>query len=63
MMKGQLLPAFIAALLAEGVEPTQIERAVGRVRSIRLGQSISSDNQLWRAFAFEQTTLLERAHE
>lgn len=60
MMSEQLLPAFIAALIAEGVEPEQIERAVDRVRGVLLGESIFED-PLHRAFAFEQTDLLKRA--
>jgi len=60
-LHGQTIPAFVAALLAEGVEPEQIERAVARVQDLQLGRSISSGNKLWRAFAFEQARLLERA--
>ena len=59
-MHDQLLPAFIAQLLAEGVEPEQIERAVARVQGIRPGQSIAG-HPLRRAFAFEQARLLERS--
>lgn len=50
-----MLPALIAALLAEGVPPGTIEEAVGRVRRIRLGQSVVGDaDPLARAFAYEQ---------
>lgn len=59
MIKDQILPAFISALLTEGVEAEQIERAVARVRDLQLGQSITG-HPLRRAFAFEQTKLLER---
>jgi hypothetical protein len=61
MMKDQVLPAFIAQLIAEGVEAKQIEQAVSGVRSIRLGESITGDDPLRRAFAFEQADLLKRA--
>ena len=60
MISEQILPAFIAQLLVEGVEPEQIERAVARTRDLRLGHSISG-HPLRRAFAFEQARLLERA--
>jgi hypothetical protein len=60
MMHDQILPAFIAALLAEGVDAEQIERAVARVTDIKPGESISG-NPLRRAFAFEQQRLLERS--
>lgn len=59
-MRDQLLPAFIAALLAEGVDAEQVENAVARVRDLKLGQSISG-HPLRRAFANEQTKLLEKA--
>jgi hypothetical protein len=59
MMKAQLIPAFMCALMAEGVEADQIERAVTRVRRIGLGRDFTG-HPLRRAFAFEQTTLLER---
>lgn len=62
MMKGQLIPAFIAALMVEGVEAEQIEKAVARVQSVKLGQSITG-HPLRRAFAFEQARLLEKAAE
>jgi hypothetical protein len=59
-MSGQAVPAFIAALMVEGVEAEQIERAVARVSDLRPGQSLSG-HPLRRAFAFEQARLLERA--
>jgi hypothetical protein len=55
------MPAFIAALLAEGVDARQIEQAVFRVRDLKLGESYCSNNALWRAFANEQDELLRRA--
>ena len=60
-MHGHFIPAFIAALVAEGVDPRKIENAVGRVQCLRPGQSISGDDPMRRAFAFEQAKLLERA--
>lgn len=55
MSRDQVITAFIAALLREGVDPGQIVEAVGRVRRIRLGQSIVGDaDPLARAFAYEQ---------
>lgn len=59
-MRDQLVPALIAQLLVEGVEPEQVERAVARVRDLEMGQSISGD-PMRRAFAFEQSRLLENA--
>lgn len=68
MTRDQLVPAFMAALLAEGCSTRQIERAVARVRDLPLGASLSAsaeevghDRALVRAFVFEQTRLLERA--
>jgi hypothetical protein len=65
MMGGQAVPALMAALLAEGVTADQIERAVDRVRSLRLGESITAGapgpEQMTRAFVFEQSALLKRA--
>ncbi len=60
MIRGQLIPALIAALVLEGVDPLIVERAVSRVRTLPLGASISDNNPTIRAFAFEQTDLLER---
>lgn len=60
MMTGQLIPALICALMAEGVDAEQIEKAVTRVRAVKLGEDFTG-HPLRRAFAFEQTTLLERA--
>lgn len=61
MMSEQLIPAFISSLLLEGVDPLLIERAVARVRDIKLGESISGSNPLHRSFAMEQADLLKRA--
>jgi hypothetical protein len=56
------MPAFIAQLLEENVEPAVIERAVGRVNSLQLGESITGNDPLQRAFAFEQAKLMERTN-
>ena len=58
MIEGQLIPALIAQLLIEGVEPWQIEGAVARVRDLELGESVTGDDSLRRAFAFEQAARL-----
>lgn len=61
MTKDQKIPALIAALIHAGVEPGVIEEAVKAVKRIPLGTSmIPGDDPLVRAFAFEQTRLLER---
>lgn len=60
MIEGQRIPALISALLVEGVEAEQIERAISRVIDLKLGQSISG-HPLRRAFAFEQARRLEEA--
>lgn len=60
-MRGQLVPALIASLLLEGVDPQTVEQAVARTCDIRLGQSISGDNPTYRTFAFEQAGLLDRS--
>jgi hypothetical protein len=57
---GQVVPALICALLRQGVEPCVIEHAVSEVTTLRLGSSICGNNSLHRAFATEQTNLLER---
>lgn len=65
MISEQVVPALLAALMGEGVSPEQIERAVSHATSLPPGRRISSlapdrDQQLVRAFAFEQSRLLER---
>lgn len=66
MMREQLVPAFMAALMGEGVRPEQIERAVARVRDLPLGSNLLAtagsrhDEPLVRAFVFEQAGRLER---
>lgn len=42
MMKDQVIDAFVAALLWEGVTHTQIEAAMSRVERLRLGEDLSS---------------------
>lgn len=59
MMQAQIIPAFIAALLAEGVQPERITNAVQRVQRLKLGESIDSNNELWRAFSNEQANRLK----
>lgn len=59
MIQEQVVPALIAALVDEGVDPQAIERAVARVRDMPPGRSISGGNPLVRAFAFEQARLVE----
>jgi hypothetical protein len=60
----QVVPAFVAALLGEGVSARQIEMAVLHVRSLPLGAPISAaagrgdDDPLVRSFAFEQAKRL-----
>jgi hypothetical protein len=56
----QALPAFIAALLAEGVEPSTIEQAASIVASIAPGRSVTGGDPLVRAFAFEQAKRMTR---
>jgi hypothetical protein len=59
MMRDQLIPALIGQLLREGVAAEQIEKAVARVRDLRLGQSITGgESPERRAFVFEQTDRL-----
>jgi len=55
MMKDQAVVAFISSLVQDhGVPPETIESAVNAVLDIKLGESITKDNQLVRAFAMEQ---------
>lgn len=62
MTHDQLIPALIAALLAEDVAPERIDAAVSQVRAIKLGDSIiPGDDPLFRAFAYEQAKRLEDA--
>lgn len=63
MAREQLVPALICALLAEGVAPQTIERAVARMDKLRLGESICSGDPLRRAFSWEQAALLGRKVE
>lgn len=59
MMRDQMVPALFAALVHEGVDPALVERAVGRVLDIQLGESVTGGSPLLRAFAFEQARRLE----
>lgn len=61
MVNEQKVPALIAGLIHAGVEPKVIEQAVAWACSIPLGRSVTGNDPLVRAFAFEQARLLERA--
>jgi hypothetical protein len=62
-MREQMVPALLAALVDEGVDPGLVERAVGRVLAVPLGVSVTGDSPLLRAFAFEQARRLDRTRE
>lgn len=59
MMSEQAVIAFIADLILKGgLNPEKIERSVDRVRDIKIGESITGDDPLIRAFAMEQSARL-----
>lgn len=59
MADRKVFAAFIAALVIEGVEAEQIERAVGRVRDLNWGHKIYL-HPLRCSFAWEQARRMER---
>lgn len=66
MSREQMVPALIAALLREGVEPSVIEGAVARaVDTATLGKSImGTESQFDReriAFCFDQARIIKDA--
>jgi hypothetical protein len=70
MTNEQVVPALLAALMGEGVQPEQIEAAVARVIDAPVGSPLSNlsdphgrpgHRPTVRAFVFEQARLLERA--
>lgn len=70
MIGEQTVPAFMAALIGEGVTSGQIEAAVARVLDAPVGRPISGlargplhgglPGPMVRAFVFEQSRLLEQ---
>lgn len=60
MTSDQKIPALIAGLIQAGVQPAVIEEAVSWVTRIKLAQSVTGDDPMVRAFAFEQGARLER---
>lgn len=59
MMKEQAVISLIAKLITKrGVSAPTIERAVNDVLDTKLGESITGENPLVRAFAMEQAARL-----
>lgn len=72
MTREQLTPAFLAALLGEGIGPNAIEAAIARVRGHQLGHSICEladtptcsvtyNEPLVRSWTWDQARRLEAA--
>lgn len=52
MMKDQVIDAFIAALLWEGVTEQQVDAALTALERLRLGEDFASGSKVVRTFAF-----------